>query len=295
MGTSRFSLSSYQSTKGINSRSITGGYDHDAQNRAARPEDRKAAERVNPFGVKNREARDSTAHPNSVPIALCMDVTGSMRNVPKVLQESLGGIVTRLQAVPGLEDIQILMVAVGDGETDEVPMQIGQYESGNEMDDDLHAFYLEGNGGGNNGESYGELLYFLARNVVTDAWEKRHRKGYIILIADEPYHKLVHQSEMKEIFDMDIPGEVMTSDVIKECQVKNHVYLICPTYTSGTHSYDTIGVWSAALGEDHVIQVDTMDNITEVIANIVTREEQNPTSTAPVPPVDTTAPVDISW
>jgi hypothetical protein len=37
--------------------------------------------------------------------------------------------------------------AIGDAETDYVPLQVGQFESNNRMDDQLRGIALEGNGG----------------------------------------------------------------------------------------------------------------------------------------------------
>src|SRR6478672_3000533 len=99
-----------------------------------RPRDQWRADRtMDPFGVPVRESRDSAEHPNSTPIAVLFDVTGSMGRVP---------------------------------------LQVGQFESDNRMDDQLRTIFLEGNGGGQKSESYELATYFIARHTVTDAWEK---------------------------------------------------------------------------------------------------------------------------
>ena len=66
---------------------------------------------------------------------------------------------------------------IGDAQSDRVPLQVGQFESDNRMDDQLRTIFLEGNGGGQKSESYELATYFIARHTVTDAWEKRGRKG----------------------------------------------------------------------------------------------------------------------
>ena len=56
--------------------------------------------------------------------------------------------------------------AIGDATCDRVPLQVGQFESDNRMDDDLGRIVLEGGGGGQQTESYELAMYFMARHTV---------------------------------------------------------------------------------------------------------------------------------
>lgn len=135
-------------------------------------------DKLNPKGVKVRESRDSDVHPDSVPIAVLFDVTGSMGGVPKVFQTKLPKLMDILLTKGYCKDPQILIGAIGDHFSDRAPLQVGQFESGVEMDEDIGRIFIEGEGGGQNHESYQLGMYFMARHTVTDAWEKRGKKGY---------------------------------------------------------------------------------------------------------------------
>jgi hypothetical protein len=138
----------------------------------------KAHDKMSPKGV-TRESRDSAAHPNSVAIAFFFDVTGSMGGIPVDLQKQLPNLMGMLNKGV-VADPQILFGAVGDYHSDRVALQVGQFESGVEMDDDLTRVFIEGGGGGQRPprESYQLALYFAARHTSIDCFEKRQKKGY---------------------------------------------------------------------------------------------------------------------
>ena len=139
----------------------------------------------NKAGVIIRESRDSKAHPDSVAVAVLFDVTGSMREVPQTFVKKLGNLMSLLTKKGYLPDPHILFGAIGDAYSDEVPLQVGQFEAGNEMDDVLTKVYLEGNGGSQQTESYELAMYFMARHASMDCLEKRGRKGYLFILGDE--------------------------------------------------------------------------------------------------------------
>ena len=142
---------------------------------------------MNPNGVMLRESRDSDEHPNTVSIILALDVTGSMGSIPHFLVKEglphiMGNIIQR-----GIKDPQLLFLAVGDHECDQCPLQVGQFESSDELLDKwLTDVYLEGGGGGNAGESYLLAWYFAGFHTVLDSFKKRQQKGFLFTIGDEP-------------------------------------------------------------------------------------------------------------
>src|SRR5215467_5100084 len=130
---------------------------------------------LDPHGVAVRESRDSAEHPRSLAIAVLFDVTGSMGHVPRVLQSKLPQLLGLLMRKGYASDPQIMFGAIGDATCDRAPLQVGQFESDNRMDDDLGRILLEGGGGGPKTESYEQALYFMARHTAHDAYERRGR------------------------------------------------------------------------------------------------------------------------
>ena len=112
-------------------RAIKAGYASKAANEIFKQNSKRMAhESMMPNGIAFREARDSEAHPNSIPIILGLDVTGSMGHIPhELIKEGLpklmGGIIQG-----GIPDPALLFLGIGDHECDRFPLQVGQFESG---------------------------------------------------------------------------------------------------------------------------------------------------------------------
>ena len=88
-------------------------------------------------GCRQRESRDSDEHPRSVAIAVLFDVTGSMGPCPGPCRPSCRSCSACCCARATSSDPQIMFGAIGDATCDRVPLQVGQFESDNRMDDDL--------------------------------------------------------------------------------------------------------------------------------------------------------------
>ena len=139
-----------------------------------------------------RECRDSEEHPETTPIIIALDVTGSMGRIPHdLVKNQLPKIMNNIKEI-GVKDPQILFMAIGDHEWDRYPIQAGQFESDTQkIADSLQSLYLEGGGGGNNGESYSLAHLIAGYHTEIDSWYKRHKKGFLFTIGDEPNLKTI--------------------------------------------------------------------------------------------------------
>ena len=197
-----------------------------------------------------RESRDSTAHPTSRAVAVMFDVTGSMHTVPRILQKNLCRLFDLLVDKHYLTDPAILVGGIGDATCDVAPLQVGQFESGNEVEDDLGRLYLEGGGGGQKTESYELALYFLARKTAIDCWEKRQTKGYAFLIGDEMPYGRVKRKEVKYVFGDDLQADIPIQQIVAEVQKKYELFYILPNLTSYYDDPQVLPTWQKLLGQN---------------------------------------------
>jgi len=220
---------------------------------------------LDPRGVTFRESRDSDAHPRSNAIAVLFDETGSMKSIPHVFQKKLAELMSLLLVKGYIQDPQILFGAFGDATSDHVPLQVGQFESGVEMDEHLRNVVLEGNGGGGGHESYELPLYFLARHTSIDCWEKRGRKGYAFLIGDEMAYPFVNQQQVAKLIGDDLPEDIPLRQIIAEVQRFYHLFFIFPSNASYPADGAHPAFWQDLLGQ-MVIFLDDENAVSETIA-----------------------------
>jgi len=223
---------------------------------------------MDPKDIKIREARDSENHPNSVPIILALDVTGSMGMIPaELIKDGLPHIMGHI-IEHGTPDPTLLFMAIGDCASDNFPLQVGQFEAGDEeLDTWLTRTYLEGNGGGNGGESYHLAWYFAANHTVTDAWEKRKQKGFLFTTGDEPCHRVLSKSMMDELMTYNTyeKPSYTTEELLARAQERYHVYHI-----HINHGRTLDPRWKEMLG-DHCIEINDPADVAKVVADIVVK------------------------
>ncbi|WP_353481877.1 hypothetical protein [Haliscomenobacter sp.] len=224
---------------------------------------------MNPLELVFRESRDSDAHPNSLAIAVFLDVTGSMGQIPEMLiRHKLGSLMDTLLA-HGVEDPQVMFSAIGDHHTDRAPLQIGQFESGtDELNDCLSKVYIEGGGGGQNMESY--LLAWLVggRHTSIDCFEIRGRKGFLFTIGDEKSWDSVAADRLKDLMGYAQTDPITDAQVLAQAQRMYHVFHIHINETGYKDNPDVIGYWKKLLGERALI-LDNHMAVAELIASTV--------------------------
>lgn len=259
MGSGRWSTDVY--TAAENYRATTGRSAFAYSDSGART----VHDALNPKKVGLRESRDSAEHPQSTPIAVLFDVTGSMRGVPRTLQAKLPQLLGLLQRKGYATDPQIMFGAVGDATCDKVPLQIGQFESDNRMDEDLARIVLEGGGGGQRTESYELAMYFMARHTVLDSMVKRGRRGYLFLIGDEMPYPQVKPKEVRRIVGDELAEPIAVEAIVAELRRTFDVYYILPSGAAYAGDARMLAYWRGLFGQN-VIELDDLDAVCETIA-----------------------------
>lgn len=216
-------------------RASTMGYDNASRATAhtifTQTTKRQIHEEMNPSNIKSfRESRDSEVHPNTVPIQLYLDVTGSMGDIPiHLIKEGLPKMISTL-IQKGVPDVALMFGAIGDHECDRFPLQIGQFESGDaELDMWLTRVYPEGGGGSNAGESYGLAWFNSANFIQTDAWDKRQEKGFVFTIGDEPSLVNYPGSMLKSLYGNNLQqtnSNYTLQELYESASEKNHIFHI---------------------------------------------------------------------
>jgi len=238
---------------------------------------------INKYQMKAgvRECRDSEEHPNTTPIIVAFDVTGSMGRIPDdMVSNLLPKLMGRLKEI-GVPDPELMFMGVGDYHCDDAPIQVTQFESDTEkICDALRSLYLEGGGGGDRCESYLMAWIVAGYHTETDSWFKRHKKGFLFTIGDEGNHKKIDARSLVRFMSYeDGCSDITAAEALAKAREQYHVFHI--HVNDGWNSFRED--WHETLG-DNVLRCDSRD-INKVIAETINKTlSSTPTVEAPKAP-----------
>ena len=277
MGCGSYSYSAYagiEATRGFKSRDassicsnaeLSTKSDIRNSNINARTHNNKIKSEMINTGV--RECRDTEEHPNSTPIIIALDVTGSMYDTPaQMIKDSFPKIMRELNGLD-IKDPQLLFMAIGDHEWDNYPIQVGQFESDTErIINSLQDFVLEGGGGGNLGESYSLAHIIAGYHTETDAWYKRNKKGFLFTIGDEPNLHTIDGASLEKFLGYQKPANSITEEeALSKAREQYNIFHI--HITNGSHGTIVPKSWESLLGQN--VLTSNSENIHKVIAKAI--------------------------
>ena len=222
---------------------------------------------LNPKGVKFRECCDSEEHPNTIPVILGLDVTGSMGSACAAVARQLDKIITGLYE--DVKDVEFMVMGIGDFAYDRAPLQVSQFESDVRICDQLGKIWFEQGGGGNGFESYTAAWYFALNHTKLDCWN-RGKKGIIITLGDEPLNPYLPGREFSRILGYG-GQDIDTVELYKRVTEKFDVYhiIITDPESSGLYYLDRdMKSWGKLLDGQHLFAKKS-DELPEVIHDIV--------------------------
>ena len=265
MGSGRWSTNVYDEFNRLRAASGKGAFDFSNSMHRTKRNDWHAHSTLDPKNVKFRESRDSDEHPNSTSIVVMFDVTGSMGAIPVTLQTKLPELLGLLLRKGYVSDPQIMFGAIGDATCDKIPLQVGQFESDNRMDQNLENIFLEGGGGGQQTESYELAMYFVARHTETDCWNKHGRKGYLFIIGDEMAYPEVNCHEVRKVIGDGLQQDIPTAAIVRELCERYHVFYILPQGATYGGDSKILGFWRKLLGQN-ILELEDSEAVCETIA-----------------------------
>ena len=205
---------------------------------------------LNPKNVI-RECCDSDDHPQSLPVILALDVTGSMGHAAIMCAAKLDEIMTELYKTN--TNVEFCVMGIGDLAFDGSPLQVTQFESDVRILDQTTKIYFEGGGGGNGYESYTQAWYFGLHNCKLDCW-KRGERGIIITLGDEPLNPYLPHYALQQTVGGEIPNDIETTQLYREACEKFEIYHIAITDESSYHWHKS-GIeetWAPLLGQNFI-------------------------------------------
>lgn len=220
------------------------------------------SEKLNPYKVI-RECRDSDEHPETIPVILALDVTGSMGHEANEVAAELNTIMTALYKE--IKDVEFMIMAIGDFAYDTSPLQVSQFESDVRIAEQLDLIYFEGGGGPNEWESYTSAWLFGATQTDLDCW-KRGKRGIIITMGDEAFNSWIDAKEYEKITGYNTQTAKLNSNDIYEMVIDKY-QLFHINIEHGLRN-PNLNSWRNKLGSNNVFSCKTKD-LAQIIPKII--------------------------
>ncbi|MEM2159381.1 MAG: hypothetical protein QXN55_00315 [Candidatus Nitrosotenuis sp.] len=232
---------------------------------------RTLTKELDPKGVI-RESRDSDLNPNSTPVIIGGDVTGSMGSIAYYLvTKGLGTVFQEILERKPVSDPHVAFYAIGDVRYDRSPLQVSQFEADLTIAKWLEKVHVEQGGGGNAYESYDMPYYFAGYHTSHDAFEKRGKKGYIFTYGDEGPPPNTPREWINAHIGDSLEVDPTFDSSLAAAQKMYYCYHIIIAEGSHTASYGPERVreqWVPLFGQNVVI-LDDHKNLAETIISIM--------------------------
>ena len=221
---------------------------------------------LDPSKFEVRESCDSDVHPNSTPIIIGVDNTGSMGRLSEsITKRWLGVIFNNILEEKPISDPHLMVAAVGDSYVDKHPLQATQFEAGVNITEQIEKIFIEGGGGANNSETYSLVHYLAAYKTRCDSQIKRSKKGYLFTIGDECNNPAISRDQIKTIFGDDVQSDVTARELLDAAMQNWNVFHII---IKPVRNQPVVEQWRDFMGQN-AIQVSNEESLPEVIVSTI--------------------------
>jgi hypothetical protein len=209
------------------------------------------------------------------PVIIAVDVTGSMKDWPKIIFEKLP--VVDLGLKDYLDKPEVSFMAIGDCYSDRYPLQVQPFGSGKDLADRVAALIPEGGGGGSLQESYDLAAVYAAHHVQMP----KAVRPIFIYIGDEGLYPMVDPDKARTWARTDIEGKLKSQDALKMLRKRFSTYCIRKLYDHGTGdgmSETDKGIhkqWEEYLGPGRVAILNEPRRVVDVILGLVAYDTGN--------------------
>lgn len=236
-------------------------------------ESRHLDESLNPRRFTVRECANNDEHPNTIPVILALDVTGSMGEACSETAAALGVIITNLYKK--FNDIEFCVMGIGDLAYDNGPIQMSQFESDIRIAEALDKVWMEHGGGGNAYESYTAAWYMGLKRTKLDCFDKQGRKGIIITMGDEPLNPYLPKDALNDAIGATEQSDVETPELYHQASEKFDIYHIAVDSRNDCYRHyanDIEKSFGQLLGPN--FKVSTVQNLAMTIEDCITDSVQ---------------------
>lgn len=233
-----------------------------------------------------RESVDSPDNPLSTPVAIFTDCTGSMGSLAHEVIKKLDVVCEELIERKPVTDVHLLTGVVGDGYSDRAPLQATQFEADIRIAEQTKELYLEGNGGGNGGESYALPWVFAGMQTATDCYDKRKKKGYLFTVGDEPIHGVegvggedyhkggqgqkwgVTKEQAERILGVNLERDLTADECLAMAETRWHVFHIIVGQRNGDYGEGIERTWGKLM-PNNLVRLDDISALPETVVSII--------------------------
>lgn len=227
--------------------------------------------KLDPKNIVLRESCDSLDNPNSTPVIVALDVTGSMGMIAdRMVEVGLGQLMGGILDTKPVSNPHLMFMAVGDVAWDTAPLQVSQFEADIRIAQQLTDIFLEGRGGGNATESYDLPWYFAATRTKCDAFKKRNKKGYLFTIGDELTPNGVTAEQIRKVFGTASQCDYSAKELLDMAKEEWEVFHIIIEEGNYARSNLTkvVDSWRNLMG-NRAIRLSDYTKISEVILSVM--------------------------